>query len=84
MEIIETRQKKDIEYPTILKVEGDYYLVSKKYYPKCSTVKGRERHIAICLKNGYWFDWDERGIDVMEGIEDVELFKKGTEFIIKI
>ena len=84
MEITETRQVKEIKYPTILKIEGDYYVVSKKSYPKCRTDKGRERHIAICLNNGKWYDWDERGIDIFEDKEDVELFEKGTEFTIKI
>ena len=84
MKVLETKQKKEIKYPTMLKIEGDYYLVSKKYYPKNSNDRGRDRHIAICLNDGRWYDWDDRGIDVMEGIEDVELFEKGTEFTIKI
>ena len=64
--------------PTIVKLSGDYYLVSKKY--NCCPDKP-DRYIAINLTKGEWFDWGEK---IPDFYPEMKTFEKGTEFTIKI
>ena len=91
METTLIESKKELACPTIVKIKGDYYLVSKKFYPnslsnsKCCKAIGLdnpvERYIAINLTNGEWFDW---GSDIPCLNLEMEVFEKGTKFEITI
>ena len=70
-----------LEVPTIVKIKGDYYLVSKKFYPATRTNKEDEKYIAININNGEWFDW---GADIECLNFNMETFPKGTKFEIEI
>ena len=91
MEIVKLGNKESLQCPTIVKIRGDYYLVSKKYYPnslsnsKCCKAIGLdnpvERYIAINLNDGKWFDW---GSDIPCLNLEMETFEKGTKLEITI
>jgi len=80
MEIILTKRvkRKAFKYPTIVKIFGDYYVVSKKFNPEeyCS-----EKYIAINLNDGKWFDW---GDEIPKFEPEMVMFGKGTIFEIEI
>lgn len=70
---------KSIKYPTIVQLNGDYYLVSKMYKPGgTNCCERKETHIAINLKDGKWFEWD-CDPDIMFG-DAVNMFPDNTEF----
>lgn len=81
MKTIKLGDKVELQCPTIVKIQDDYYLVSKKYYPKSFTNKGKKKHIAINMNDGKWFDW---GDDIPCLHLDEEIFEKGTKFEIEI
>lgn len=84
MKTIKLETEMELDYPTIVKIVDDYYVVSKKYFPTTSnnTLCDRERHIAINLNDGTWYDWDDRGVNIIKPFK--EIFKKGTKFEIEI
>ena len=67
--------------PTIVNISGDYYIVSKRFYPTTRTNKGEEKYIAINLTNGEWFDWETM---IPKFYPEMETFEKGTKFEIII
>ena len=73
MEIVKLGNKEPLQCPTIVKISGDYYLVSKKFYPTT--------YMAINLNDGKWFDW---GDDIECLNLEREVFEKGTKFEITI
>jgi len=76
MEIIKLDScEKYIKYPTIVKADGDYYLMTKKYHPDSNKLP---IHIAMNLTNGEWFEWDCDPEDIFEG--KIELYDPGTIF----
>ena len=78
---MKTIKLKSKEFPIIVKIFDDYYLVSKKYFPGTRTEKGDEKYIAINLNNGEWFDW---GDEIPKFEPEMETFEKGTKFEIEI
>ena len=76
-----TEKEFEFEFPTIVKVVDDYYLVSKKYFPETRTEKGDEKYIAINLNDGKWFDW---GNKIPKFEPKMGIFEKGTKFEIEI
>ena len=81
MEIVKLGNKEPLQCPTIVKISGDYYLVSRKWYPITYTNKGEKKYIAINLNNGEWFDW---GDDIPCLNLEMETFEKGTKYEITI
>ena len=78
--LIESAKIEKIDCPTIVEIDDDYYLVSKKWYPETRTNKGKEKYIAINLNDGKWFDWG----DHIPGFSEIEIYEKGTKFEITI
>ena len=83
MEIVKLGNKEPLQLqcPIIVNISGDYYVVSKKFYPTTFTNKGEVRYIAINLNDGKWFDW---GSDIPCLNLEMETFEKGTKFEIII
>lgn len=78
--LIKSVKTEEFACPTIVKVSGDYYVVSKKYYPTTRTDNGKEKYIVINLTKGEWFDWGEE----IPKFSQMETFEKGTKFEIEI
>jgi len=77
MEIIKLGEKR-LQCPTIVKIDGHFYVVSKLSSPDSEYPK---KYIAIDLNNGEWFDW---GYDIECLNLDMETFPKGNKFEIEI
>ena len=76
--LIKLVKTEEFTCPTIVKLSGDYYLVSKKYNPdRCYL----DKYIAINLTKGEWFDWGEK---IPDFYPEMETFEKGTKFEITI
>ena len=97
MKTTKIEKPEEFDCPTIVKIVDDYYVVSKKFYPNLfsnsnfqkACKKGgliwgnpNERYIAINLNNGEWFDWGDHIPGF--GIDEIDIFTKGTKFEIEI
>ena len=77
MKIIKLGEKR-LQTPTIVKIDGHFYVVSVLFNPDSEFPK---TYVAINLNNGEWFDW---GYDIECLNLDMETFPEGDKFTIEI
>ena len=78
MKITELGNTEKVEFPTIVKISGDYYLLSNPLDTNGNLMEiASGSRIAINLKTGTWFDFCE-----LES--QMQSFEKGTKFEIEI
>ena len=79
MKITELGNTEKVEFPTIVKISGDYYLLSNPLDINGNLMEiACGSRIAINLKTGKWFDFGDKLESQMKTI------KKGTKFEIEI